>query len=505
MSNIFRSIYLRLIFIVGVCAGINICFSQGADTFAFSKKTSDEGLSTAQEFEQIFEQVVDQVKPAVVSITSVKTFKNQRRGLPNDRFHQRRRNERDQFRDFWEFFGDDFFERFFGPRYPRDEFKIQGLGSGVIIDSENGYIVTNNHVVENADELKVALEDKREFDGKIIGADPQTDIAIIQIEGEDLPSAELGDSDTIKVGQWAIAIGNPFGLTQTVSVGVISATGRANVGVAQYEDLIQTDAAINPGNSGGPLVNISGEIIGINTAIFSRSGGYQGIGFAIPANMVKFIMRELIETGKVTRGWLGVAIQDITPDLAESFQVEVTEGVLISDVQNDSPADKAGFERGDIVISYNNTPIRNVNHLRNVVAQTRPGKKVNATVLRNGKEEVLAVKIGEQPADLFGLGPRGAAPDKTLGMTVQNLTEEIAQNLGLEDETGVIVSEVTPGSPAATAGIKEGDLIKEANRIKVKNVEEFHRAVKKGDKEKGVLMLIKRGDFAQYVIIKAGE
>lgn len=360
-------------------------------------------------------------------------------------------------------------------------------------------------MVEDADELKITLGDKREFDGKVVGTDPQTDIAIVKIDGKNLPSAKLGDSDTIRVGQWAIAIGSPFGLTQTVSVGIISATGRANVGVAAYEDMIQTDAAINPGNSGGPLVNIKGEIIGINTAIFTRSGGYQGIGFAIPINMVKIIMKDLVEKGKVTRGWLGVVIQDIDPALAKSFNVTVTEGVLVSDIQENSPAKEAGFERGDIVIEYEGKPIRDVNHLRNTVAQTEVGKKVKVKVLRDGKEKELTVKLGEQPSELFAAAPGAVPTGKDLGMTVQNLTKELAKNLGIEEDSGVIVSEVQPGSPAAMSDIREGDLIKEVNRKKVANVTEFKKALSEGDKEKGVLLLVKRGEFSRYVIIRTKE
>ncbi len=511
MLNKARSNCIRILCILGIFAGINLCLPQKSIIFASNKTNSDTSVvEAAQSFEKIFAQVVEQVKPAVVSITSVKSFKHKRerqREMPRDRNHPQPqpRQEQEQFRDFWDFFGDDFFDKYLKPRYPEEDFKVQGLGSGVIVDSENGYIVTNNHVVENADELTVALGDRREFKGTIVGTDPQTDIAIVKIEGKDLPFAKLGNSDSIKVGQWAIAIGNPFGLSQTVSVGVISAMGRANVGVAQYEDMIQTDAAINPGNSGGPLVNLSGEVIGINTAIFTRSGGYQGIGFAIPVNMVKIVMKDLIEKGKVTRGWLGVAIQDISPDLAKSFEVAIAEGVIISDVQENSPAKEAGLERGDIIIKFNDKPIRDVNHLRNTVAQTEAGKKVKITVLREGNEKTLTVKIGEQPSDLFASAPAGTLPEKELGMTVQNITSEIAKNLGLENETGIIVSAVQPGGPAAMVGIREGDIIREVNRKKITTVEEFNSDVQKGDKKKGILLLVKRGEYAQYIIVKSDK
>src|SRR3989304_2408600 len=335
MFNKLRSVSLYSLLVFSFCVAISNCLPNQTTLYAANKQVADtDDIAAAQRFEKVLEQVVKKIKPAVVSITSVKVFKHtqqKQRKMPNDQYHSQprpgpdREQEQDPFRDFRDFFGDDFFDRFFKPRFPEGEYKVQGLGSGVIIDSEKGYIVTNNHVVEDADELKITLGDKREFDGKVVGTDPQTDIAVVKIEGKNLPSAKLGDSDTIRVGQWAIAIGNPFGLSQTVSVGVISATGRANVGVAQYEDMIQTDAAINPGNSGGPLVNIREEIIGINTAIFTRSGGYQGIGFAIPVNMVKTLMKDLVEKGKVTRGWLGVVIQDITPDLAKSFNVTIND------------------------------------------------------------------------------------------------------------------------------------------------------------------------------------
>ena len=453
--------------------------------------------------EKSLELVAEIVKPSVVSITTVKVIKHP----PTRRYHgdkreyhgDRREKRRDPFKDF---FGEDFFDKFIPrQRPPEGEFKTQSLGSGVIVD-KRGYILTNNHVVADMDELKVKLSDKREFNAKIIGTDPQTDLAVVKIEGENLIPAKMGDSDEIKPGHWAIAVGNPFGLTSTVSVGVISAMGRSGVGIAQYENFIQTDAAINPGNSGGPLVNIRGEVIGINTAIFTRSGGYQGIGFAIPVNMAKSVLRDLIEKGKVTRGWLGVVIQNLDPSLAKQFDVDVIEGVLISDVQDDSPAKEAGFERGDIVIEYNDRKVADINELRNKVAQTEVGKKVKVKVLRGSKEKVLTVKIGEQPADLFAVGPHPG--DKNLvGMTVQDLTEELAGSLGYEGESGVVVSAVEQGSPAAEADVKEGDLIKEINREKIANVKEFKQALGKPEKGKDILLLIRRGMHTRFVIIKS--
>lgn len=465
-------------------------------------KELDELGDTANTLEKSLELVAEYVKPSVVSITTVKIIKHpttrRYHGDRRENHGDRREKRRDPFKDF---FGEDFFDRFIPrQRPPEGEFKTQSLGSGVIVD-KRGYILTNNHVVADMDELKVKLSDKREFDAKIIGTDPQTDLAVVKIEGENLIPAKMGNSDEMKPGQWAIAVGNPFGLTSTVSVGVISAIGRSGVGIAQYENFIQTDAAINPGNSGGPLVNIKGEIIGINTAIFTRTGGYQGIGFAIPVNMAKSVLRDLIEKGKVTRGWLGVVIQNLDPSLAKQFDVDVIEGVLISDVQDDSPAKEAGFERGDIVIEYNDRKVADINELRNKVAQTEVGKKVKVKVLRGSKEKVLTVKIGEQPADLFAVGSHPGGKD--LGMTVQDLTEALAGSLGYEGESGVVVSAVEQGSPAAEADVKEGDLIKEINREKIANVKEFKQALGKPEKGKDILLLIRRGMHTRFVIIKS--
>ena len=454
-------------------------------------------VKASGELEQSLVLVSEKVKLSVVSITTVKVFKHPSTGrrYHGDEFGNRRDRKRGPF--------DDFFDKFMPKGPPKGEFKTKSLGSGVIvrIDDGTGYILTNNHVVADMDELKVTLSDKREFDAEIVGTDEQTDLAVIKIEGENLVAAKMGDSDILKQGQWAIAIGNPFGLNHTVSVGVVSAIGRSGVGIANYENFIQTDAAINPGNSGGPLLNIDGEVIGINTAIFTRSGGYQGIGFAIPVNMAKAVLRDLIDKGKVTRGWLGVAIQDMNTSLAEQFGVAVTEGVLISDVQDDSPAKEAGFERGDILIEYDNKAMADVNQLRNIVAQTEVGIEIKVKVLRKGNETVLTVKIGEQPSDLFASAKSSIGRD--LGISVQNLTEELARSFGFEGENGIVVSAVEPGSPAAQADVKEGDLIKEVNREKINNIKEFREALKSTEKGKDILLLLRRGMHTRFVIIKS--
>lgn len=426
-----------------------------------------------------FRDVSNKISPAVVYISTVYTME----ALPEQ---------------YQELFENELFRHFFGiPR--QEERQRRGLGSGFIIDSQ-GYILTNSHVVEKAEEITVTLPDKREFDAKVIGTDPMSDVAVIKIEGKDLPTAELGDSATAQVGDWVIAVGTPFGLSQTVTAGIISAAGRANIGIVDYEDFFQTDAAINPGNSGGPLVDISGRVIGMNTAIFSQSGGYQGIGFAIPINMAKGIMESLIEKGRVIRGWLGVSIQPVTRDIADSFGLKTAEGALVADVTKDSPAEKAGVRRGDIIVSLGEKPVETPAVLKNLVAQKEVGSNVPVTVIRNGKKKTLPVTIGELATEDQDKTSRPDSSDTApLGIQVQELTPDIAAQLGYEQETGVIVAGVKPGSPAAAAQIQRGDLIQEINQTPVESVSTYEKAVSKGDK---FLFLIKRGDRTFFRVIK---
>lgn len=465
-----------LILIIGILV-MNLRFSLPSLAY-------EEELQELKKTSQAFRSVAKKVTPAVVNISTVQTLKSSRFRFPNDPFR--------------EFFGDDFFERFFGT--PR-QFKNRGLGSGVIV-TEDGYILTNNHVVGNADEIKVTLSDKREFTAKVVGTDPKSDIAVIQIKGKDLPVAKLGNSDEIEVGDWVIAIGNPFGLSQTVTAGIISAKGRSNMGITDYEDFIQTDAAINPGNSGGPLVNLEGEVIGINTAIFSRSGGYQGIGFAIPINMARGIMQGLIEHGKIVRGWLGVVIQPVTEDIAKSFGLDKPQGVLIGDVQEKSPAEKAGLKRGDIIIRFANQEVNDPTQLRNAVVATPVGKEVPIEILRNGRSQIMMVKIAELPAEIGQVSASSEKGVSELGIRVQSLTPEIASQLGYEGDSGVIVVDVEPGSPADESGLRRGDLIKEVNRQEINNLSDYDKALSQLTKTDQVLLLIRRGDNTLYVLLK---
>ncbi len=405
-------------------------------------------------------------------------------------------------------FEDPFFRRFFGEEFERrfrprpHERREQGLGSGVIV-SADGYIVTNNHVIDEADEIKVLLPNKQSVAAKLIGTDPKTDLAVIKIDATGLPVLPWGDSGHLRVGELVLAVGNPFGLNQTVTMGIISAVGRANMGIVDYEDFIQTDAAINPGNSGGALVNLKGELVGINTAIFTRSGGYMGIGFAIPSNMVKTVMTSLIKHGKVVRGWLGVSIQEVTADLAKQFGAPDTTGALVADVFDDSPAGKAKLERGDIITKFNGTTVRDPSHLRSLVAETAPNSTVSLTVVRNKDTLQVKVTIGDQPKDLAQLS--GREPDRSqgahalAGVTVEPLTSEHPERQRVK--SGVVVRDVAPGSPADRAGLKPGDIIRELNRHPIRSVQDFDRLVRQLKANAPVLVLVSRGNATIFMSV----
>ena len=383
------------------------------------------------------------------------------------------------------------------PRTPRERRRM-GQGSGFII-SDDGYIVTNNHVVGDADVITVKVNDGREFTARKIGSDEKSDVAVIKIDGENLPTLPLGDSDALEVGEWVIAIGNPFGLAETLTFGIVSAKGRSTVGINDYEDFIQTDAAINPGNSGGPLINLEGEAIGINTAIFSSSGGSVGIGFAIPINMAKNIKDQLVKDGKVTRGQLGVMIGELTKDLADYFGADSTKGVLVSAIMKDSPAEKAGLEAGDIILKIDGRDVEGTGQLRNTVAMVAPGTKVQLLVYREGREKTVTVSIGELSETV--VNEEASELPKKLGLTVQDLTEEMRQYYNLGSEEGIVVSGVDPDSRAFAAGIRPGTIILSVNRSKVGSTKEFGEALQASVKTKKVLLLIKEQRYTQFVVL----
>jgi Do/DeqQ family serine protease len=396
---------------------------------------------------------------------------------------------------FREFFGPELFERFFRRRAPRDEGRA--AGSGVLVDPR-GYILTNNHVVENAAAIEVRLSDDRKFKATLVGRDGRTDLAVLKIENPtgSLPVADLGDSDRLRVGQWAIAIGNPFGLDRTVTVGIISATGRTHVGLATYEAFIQTDASINPGNSGGPLLNLDGRVVGINTAIVSSG---QGIGFAIPINMARDIMTQLINRGKVVRGWLGIGIQELSPELAAGFGVKEDAGVVVADVMKDGPAAAAGLQPGDVIVEFGGAAIKDVPDLQKRVAAVEPGRAAPVKVVRERKVVTLSVTIGEQPTDDAMEAESG---DDVLGLTVEPLTPETAQQNRLSARSGLLVTDVAPGSAGAAAGIRAGDAILEVNRRPISDVAAFRQMVAGLKPGESVPVYLQRGGGSnEYVVL----
>ncbi|HZD10173.1 MAG TPA: DegQ family serine endoprotease [Candidatus Binatia bacterium] len=434
-----------------------------------------------------FADLAQQLNPSVVNISTTQVMKGQRRMMPRLPFPNPF-GERDPFEEF--------FERFFGGENPQREFRRRSLGSGFIINRE-GYIVTNNHVVENASDIKVSLSDKEEFDAKVIGRDPKTDVALIKIEAKkDLPAVALGDSGKLRVGEWVMAIGNPFGLGHTVTTGIVSAKGRI-IGAGPYDDFIQTDASINPGNSGGPLFNMNGEVVGINTAIIASG---QGIGFATPINVAKNLLVSLREKGRVVRGWLGVQVQRVTPELAKSFGLDRERGALVADVMSDTPAEKAGIERGDIIIEFSGHKIDEMNDLPRAVANTPPDTEVPLKLLRKGQEKVVQVKIAELKEERVAAS--GGTLEESLGMTVQELTPEIARSLGVSDSRGLVVTNVEDGTPADEAGIRRGDVIVEINQKKVDNLRDYRAALGKVGSADSLLLLVRRGSNVLYVALK---
>ena len=370
-----------------------------------------------------------------------------------------------------------------------------------------GILLTNNHVVEGADKITVHLSDGRDLPGKVLGTDPKTDVAVVEVEPGDheLPSVKLGDSDKLRVGEWVLAIGSPFGeeFEHTVTAGIISAKGRSNVGLADYEDFLQTDAAINPGNSGGPLVNLRGEVIGINSAIASRTGGYQGIGFAIPTNMAQRIMQALIEHGKVVRAWLGITIQEVTPDLAKGLDLSGSEGILVSDVVKDGPADRAGLQASDVILKMDGQPTGSRSQFRNRVASKQPGEHVQLEILRDGKRRTFDVKLEEMTDERVAAAAGRSASSQDLGLEVANLTPTLAQQYGLERGTrGVVVTGVQPGSIADDAGLRPGDVVRSVNRRSVESIGDFDSAVGAVPRDHPVVLQVRRNRGSFFVTLQ---
>ncbi len=444
-------------------------------------------LQDLKAFSSGFAAVAEAVSPSVVTVTSEKLV--QPAANP-----------------FAPFGNDPMFRRFFGdPGRNAQPFKQRGLGSGVIV-RDDGYVLTNNHVIQGADELTVELFDGRKLPAKVVGADPRTDLAVLQVEADELPAMSIGDSETIRIGEWVLAIGSPFNenLQHTVTAGIVSATGRSGMNLNEYEDFIQTDAAINPGNSGGALVNLDGELIGINSAIASRTGGSNGIGFAIPANIAVDVMNELITDGKVTRGWLGVSIQDVNEDIAAAMGLETGGGVLINALVEDGPAKKAGLEQGDVITRFDGKPMKNMAELRLAVAKADPDHEAQVTVLRDGKERTFAVRLGEFPEDgAVAALETGEVRQDDLGISVEAVTPDLAARFELADGAkGLVVTAVDGGSPAEEAGMRPGDLVLKVNRETIRSLADYRAALDRNAQGNPVLFLLQRGQNTFFVAIR---
>lgn len=462
----------------------------GAIVFASSidaKNASAAGANLLEQTSQAFTHIADKAMPATVFIKVQIAQQNLEYMNPFDMY------------------GDDFFRRFFGPQFqnPPSQPQPQIAGGSGFLISQDGYIVTNYHVVKDASQITVILNDDREFAAIVKGSDPRTDLALLKIEEKNLPFLTFGDSDSLKVGEWVVATGNPFGLEATLTVGVVSAKGRQDVGIASYEDFIQTDAAINPGNSGGPLLNLQGQVIGVNTAIFSRSGGYMGIGLSIPSKMAQHVIDQLMQDGNVKRAYLGVVLQPVDKELADALGLE-KEGILISEVVKDSPAAKAGLENGDIIIQYNDKPIRNVTKFRNDIAMMNPGTDVKLRVLRNSKQMNVTATLGAQNEG----EAISAETIQKIGIQIENLTPDIAAKLGYSsDVDGVLISKVKPGSPAANAGLRPSFLITGVaislnNQKKVKNTADFEDALKELGDKKHIILIVRHQNYQRYYTIR---
>ncbi len=471
-----------------VSAGYALAAQQSNDAY--------EKLRTANDLSLAFKHVATALRPSVVSISAeskvaertVRRFK-----LPREF-------------GFSPFFEDDMFKDFFEFDIPMGPEKMRGLGTGIVV-REDGYILTNYHVIRGADEIQVTLSDDRSFDATVIGSDQETDLAVLRIEASQLQPIRWGNSESSEVGEWVVAIGSPFGLDQTVTAGIISATGRDNVGIASYEDFIQTDAAINPGNSGGPLVNLRGDLIGINTAIASRNGVYNGIGFAIPSSMARRVVDSIINDGKVARGYLGVGIQDLDNDLAASFQFDGTDGVLIGDVVAGGPADQAGIQTGDIVTHLDDMAVTSAKQLRNKVAEIKPETQVNVTIVRKGQPQTKRVEIGlrdieQMVATRSGNGSYSNGTTDSLGLTVQPLSRDLAESMNLEMQSGVVITQVKPSSLAAQVGLRPGDVIRSVNDRDIESLGDYHAAIEKADVSQGIRIHVHSQGMNRFVFLR---
>lgn len=481
----------RLTMVALVSLLVGLLVRETSDWFSSSRAVSLWGETVRAEIQAVapprglpdFVSLAKELTPAVVNVSTTQV---------NEGVREFRSpfGEEDPFSEFW--------RKFFGGPFPQGPQRQKSLGSGFIIDHD-GSILTNNHVVEKAEKILVKLADQREFEAKVIGRDPRTDIAIIKINTRnELPVVTLGDSDQLEVGEWVLAIGNPFGLDSSVTSGIVSAKGRI-IGAGPYDNFIQTDASINPGNSGGPLINLRGEVVGINTAIFSRTGGNIGIGFAIPINLVKELLPQLKVKGKVTRGYLGVLIQRVTPEIADSFGLDEARGALVANVSKDGPAKRSGVKVGDVIIEFDGKVIKESNDLPIIVASTPVNKKVRLKVLRDKKEVTLSVTVGELKEDekVASTQEKGK-----LGLTVQKVTPQIAESLGLDRPEGVIITMVEPGSPADEARMHRGDVILEIDRKPVRNLADYRKAIGKTKEGKGILFLVRRGDSTLFLALK---
>lgn len=455
---------------------------------AATQVTSEEHL--LKQISKGFCQVAKSATPAVVFIESQTESKVA---------SQQRATRRGPFENPFDYFNDDFFSNFFGFPYQQERPKAQkerARGTGFLI-SADGYIVTNNHLIDNCNKITVTLNDGQVKTAEIIGADPKTDLAVLKIDGKDLPYLTFGNSDSLEVGDWLIAIGNPFGLNASVTVGVVSAKGRNDLQIADFEDFIQTDAAINPGNSGGPALTVDGKVVGVNTAIASASGGCMGIGFAIPSNMVKHVVDQLMNDGTVTRGFLGVSLQKIDRDLATYYEIDPNHGALVAEVVKDSPADKAGVKQEDIIIGYNGCTVENLQTFRNAISMMAPGSRVILKIKRDGKIKDIPVTITALPGEF--VGPN--APLEQLGFKVKTLTPELASQIGTALDKGVVISSVQPDSPAQIAGLRPGVVIVAVNRKAVENADEFNTLINDAAKDGRVLLKVVQGESVRFIAL----